>query len=61
MTTENGTTNPMGVANPANGATPETDFKGKGKAAAEDQPVEDTSMAEDDDDDDDDEEVDEVS
>ena len=45
----------MAATNPENGA-PATDRKGKGKAPAAEEPVEDTSMAEDDDDDDDEEE-----
>ncbi|KAG7294323.1 hypothetical protein NEMBOFW57_004394 [Staphylotrichum longicolle] len=55
MTTENGTTEPMDVTNPENGAASATDLKGKGKAPAAEQHVEDASMVEDDDDDDDDE------
>jgi hypothetical protein len=63
MTTENGSTEPMAVTNPQNeNGAPATDVKGKGKAPAAEEPVEDTSMAEDDDEDDDeDEDVDEVS
>ncbi|KAL1836949.1 hypothetical protein VTJ49DRAFT_4444 [Mycothermus thermophilus] len=61
MATENGSLDPTGVAAPGNGAAPQADFKGKGKAPATEEPVEDTSMVDDDDDDDDDEdeEVDE--
>lgn len=56
MTSENGTTLPQDTA-PAGSEAQE--LKGKGKAAAEEQPV-DTAMDEDDDDDDDDAEDDEV-
>jgi hypothetical protein len=57
MAGENGN-DPMAVTNPENGAATATDLKGKGKAPAAEEPVEDTSMAEDDDEEDDDEEDD---
>jgi hypothetical protein len=60
MSAQNGSTDPMAATNPENGA-PATDRKGKGKAPAAEEPVEDTSMAEDDDDDDDEEDPEEVS
>ncbi|KAL2265675.1 hypothetical protein VTJ83DRAFT_6775 [Remersonia thermophila] len=60
MAAENGSSDPTGATVPGNGAAPEADFKGKGKAPATEEPVEDTSMVDDDDDDDDDDdEVDE--
>ncbi|KAK3304564.1 histone H2A.Z-specific chaperone CHZ1 [Chaetomium strumarium] len=58
MAGENGTNDSMAVTNPENGAATATDLKGKGKAPATEEPVEDTSMAEDDDDDDDEEDDD---
>jgi hypothetical protein len=61
MTTQNGTADPMDVTNPENGTASATDLKGKGKAPAAEQPVEDASMVEDDDDDDDEEDPEEVS
>jgi len=59
MSAQNGSSNPMGVTNPENGSASATDFKGKGKASATQNPAEDTSMAEDDDDDDDEEDPEE--
>ncbi|KAK4035283.1 hypothetical protein C8A01DRAFT_18030 [Parachaetomium inaequale] len=58
MSAQNGSTDPMAATNPENG-TPATDRKGKGKAPAAEEPVDDTSMAEDDDDDDDEEDPEE--
>lgn len=52
---QNGATNPTSET----GAAQQTDFKGKGKAAAGDQPVDDTSMVEDDDDDEEDDDAEE--
>nr|Q2GNS7.2 RecName: Full=Histone H2A.Z-specific chaperone CHZ1 [Chaetomium globosum CBS 148.51] len=52
-------TDPMGATNPENGGATATDLKGKGRAPAAQEPVEDTSMAEDDDDDDDEEDPEE--
>ncbi|KAK4240309.1 histone chaperone domain CHZ-domain-containing protein [Achaetomium macrosporum] len=60
MAGENGTTDPVAVTTPENGAATATDVKGKGKAPATEEPVEDASMAEDDDDDDDEEDEDEA-
>lgn len=57
MSAQNGSDDHTGVTNPENGAAPATDFKGKGKAPASEDPAQDTSMADDDDDDDDDDEV----
>ena len=54
-------TDPMGATNPENGGATATDLKDKGRAPAAQEPVEDTSMAEDDDDDDDEEDPEEVS
>ena len=59
MSAQNGSTDPMAATNPENGAA--TDRKGKGKAPAAEEPVDDTSMAEDDDEDDDEEDPEEVS
>ena len=52
-------TDPMAATNPDNGGA--ADAKGKGRAPAAQEPVEDTSMAEDDDEDDDEEDPEEVS
>jgi hypothetical protein len=54
-------TDPMDATNPDNGGAGATDPKGKGRAPAAQEPVEDNSMAEDDDDDDDEEDPEEVS
>jgi hypothetical protein len=56
MAGENGSN---AATNPENGAAAATDFKGKGKAPATEEHVDDTSMV-DDDDDDEEEEIDEV-
>ncbi|KAK4102645.1 hypothetical protein N658DRAFT_469340 [Parathielavia hyrcaniae] len=60
MASSNGSTDPMAVTKPEHENGAAAYAKGKGKAAATQEPVEDTSMAEDDDDDDE-EDVDEVS
>jgi hypothetical protein len=52
-------TDPMDATNPDNGGAGATDPKGKGRAPAAQEPVEDNSMAEDDDDDDDEEDPEE--
>ncbi|KAJ4307154.1 Histone H2A.Z-specific chaperone [Collariella sp. IMI 366227] len=54
MTSENG--EPMAITPTDTGAAQATEFKGKGKASAEQQHAEDASMVEDDDDDDEEEE-----
>lgn len=54
MTSENG--EPMAITPTDTGAAQATEFKGKGKAPAEQQHAEDASMVEDDDDDEEEEE-----
>ncbi|KAH6848341.1 histone H2A.Z-specific chaperone CHZ1 [Chaetomium sp. MPI-CAGE-AT-0009] len=55
MSAQSGSTDPMAATNPENGS----DLKGKGRAPADQEPVDDTSMVEDDDEDDDEEDPEE--